>query len=253
MIDNIYNNNLLKYPLDSNEIKNIDKVWKLINIFKKPYIYVTEYRKYLVKQIRKNYTIDEFYEYESIINKLLWNLRWLIFPLFVNDKMSKLEYVDLIKNNYGDYLTIPKNLSLCEVVRYDDLNDFDNKIRNIYDYLDVYYRSFINKLLIVDSTDKTIYYKKMDGSSDIFSKNFFNVYCMMVLFDRNLYETVMSDPYMIKKKSIELSNYYYQHDYGFPNVNFCTYWFGDKEYRIERIRKMYYNYSDDYKFWFKII
>lgn len=242
-----------KYSLTENEIKKLDKVWEMIDIFKKPYLHVTEHRKYLVKQIRKKYSIEEFYEYESIINKLFWNLRWALFPLFDNNKMSREEYYNFIKNNYGNVDQIPKNLAQCESVKYTDLNDLDSKLKNIYEYVDVYYRSFINKLIIIDNLNKMIYYKKMDGSSDIFSKNFYNVYCMMILFDKNLYEEIMKDPYQIKNKSIELSNYYFQYDYGFPNLNLCVYTFGDKEYRINRIKKMYYNYSDNYKYWYKII
>ena len=247
------NNNLLRYPLNDTENKNIEKVWEMIDIFKKPYLYVTEYRKYLIKKVIKDYTIEQFYEYESTINKLLWNLRWLIFPLFTNNDMTKDEYYNFIKNNYNNNEGIPKSLSLCESIKYNDLNDLDNKLRNIYEYLDIYYRSFINKLVIIDDVNKVIHYKKMDGSSDIFSKNFFNAYCMMVLFDRELYEKIISDPYIIKKETIELSNYYYQYDYGFPNLNFCVYEIGNKDYRINRVKKMYYNYSDDYRYWFKII
>ena len=253
MIKNIYNDNLLRYPLTNNEISKVNEVWKLIDIINKPYIYVTEYRKYLIKKIRKYYTVEKFYEYEFIINKLFWNLRWLIFPLFINENFTENEYYTFIKNNYGNNNEIPKSLSLCESVSYNNEDDLDKKLKSAHEYLDIYYRSFINKLIIVDRDDKKIYYKKMDGSSNIFAKNYFNVYCMMILFDRKLYEKIMKNPYVIKNKEIELSNYYYQYDYGFPNLNFCKYQIGSVQSKLDRIKKMYYNKFNDFEFWYKII
>jgi hypothetical protein len=44
------------------------------------------YRQYIIKIIRKKYTINEFYIYEKIINKLFWNLK------------NKIKYVKLNQN-----------------------------------------------------------------------------------------------------------------------------------------------------------
>lgn len=79
MIKYIYNDKILKYPLNENEILNIDNVWSFIKIFNKPFIYLSDYRDYLIKTINKKYTVDEFNFYENIANKLFWNLRWLLF------------------------------------------------------------------------------------------------------------------------------------------------------------------------------
>ena len=62
----------------------------------------------------------------------------------------------------------------------------------------------------------------------------------------------MKDPYKIKNKYIELSNYYYQQDYGFPNLNLCTYNFNSDYDQIYRIKKMYYENKTG-EFWFKLI
>ena len=216
----------MKYLLNDNEIKQLDAVWKFIGIFSKPYIFVSKYREHLMKQVRRRYTAEQFYEYEKIVNKLFWNLRWAVFPLFLN----------------GNDKELPKSLLCCETVEYDGVEDLENKLRGIYEHLDVYYRSFINKLIIIDSVNNKIHYKKMDGSSGIFAKNLFNTYCMTVLFDRELYERVMRDP----TSKVDLPEYYYQGDYGFPNVNCCVYEFGDDILRINRVKKMYYNYSNDF-------
>jgi len=246
----IYTNSGLKYQLNDNEYKNIDKVWELINIFNKPFICITDYRNYLIKKIKKKYTVEEFYFLESIINKLFWNLRWLMFPLFVKPKLNNEEYDAFVSNNYDDYKEIPDSLLLCNKISYDGEDDLDKKLKSISLNSDTYYRSFINKLIIVDKVSKVIFNKKMEGSSEIFSKNFFNLYTMTVLLDRKLYEKIMGDPYVAKSMHIELSSYYYEYDYGFPNLNYCTYSFGDEEYRINRVKNMYYKGSADY--WYKL-
>jgi len=250
MNKNIYINNKLKYPLNLDEYNKLDTAWKLINIFNIPFIFITDYRFYLIKTIRKKYTIEEFYELESIINKLFWNLRWVIFPLFIKPKISKDDYDKFINNNKFD--EIPNNLLLCNKLKYENDDDLNKKLKNIN--LDsVYYRSFINKLVIVDRDIKTIYHKNMEGSSDIFKKNIFNLYTMTVLFDRNLYEKIMSNPYNAKHHKIELSNYYYQYDYGFPNMNYCVYGVGNDESKKDRIKKIYYNRLNDFEYWYKLI
>ena len=249
MDKNIYMNNKLKYPLTQNEYDNLDKVWYLISIFDIPFVFITDYRNYLVKTIRKKYTIDEFYELEMIIEKLFWNLRWVMFPLFDNPKISKEEYHKIINDNQAE---IPSSLLLCSKLGYQNDEDLNTKIKNI-NAGDTYYRSFINKLIIIDKVNKIIYHKKMEGSSDIFGKNIFNLYTMTVLFNRKLYEKMMSDPYGEKKHKIELSNYYYQYDYGFPNLNYCVCSIGNHESRMDRIKKIYYNKSNNFEYWYKLI
>lgn len=250
---NIYVDKKLKYPLNIDEYNKLDNVWKLINIFSIPYVQITDYRNYLMKTIRKNYTIDQFHELEMIINKLFWNLRWLMFPLFIKPKMNENEYNIFIKNNYDGYDELSDSLILCNKIKYDNEDDLDIKIKKIRVNSDTYYRSFINKLVIIDRESKIIYNKKMEGSSEIFGKNFFNLYTMTILFDRNLYEKIMVNPYRAQKYEIELSKYYYQYDYGFPNLNYCAYSIGNNEYKLNRIKKIYYNKSNEFEHWYKLI
>ena len=251
-IKNIYVNNKLKYPLNDDEYDKLDEVWKLINILSTPFVFISDYRNYLLNTIRENYTMKEFFVLETVINKLFWNLRWAVFPFFIKPKLNEENYDKFINDNYGEYDEIPNSLLLCDKIKYDNDDDLDKKIKNITS-CNTYYRSFINKLIIIDKDNKVFYHKKMEGSSEIFSKNFFNLYTTMILFNRDLYEKIMRKPIRVKKYKIELSNYYHQYDYCFPNLNYCVYSIGDDEYKIDRIKKIYYNGENDFKYWHKLI
>lgn len=251
-MDNIYRNKLLKFPLEENEYKEIQKVWDFLDFFKKDYVFFTDHRDYIIKSVQDNYSPNEFLFYENIANKLFWNLRWLLFPLFINQNINEKEYNKIIEDNYDDYLEIPNCLILSKKINYENSEDMANKIRE-ESLLNNYYRSFINKLIMVDKTKKIIHVKEMEGSSEIFSKNYFNLYTMSILFDKELYEEIMKNPFLIKNKKLQLPNYYHQMDYGFPNLNTCAFSIGSNEEKINRILKMYYDASKSPKYWFKII
>ena len=77
---------------------------------------------------------------------------------------------------------------------------------------------------------------------------------MSILFDREAYEKTLKNPYDLKRFKFNLPEYYFQLDYGFPNLNFCTYWFGTEKERKDRIQKMYYyNGKPKEKYWFKLL
>lgn len=249
IIDNIYKSDILKYPLNDDEIGILNNCWELLNEMNKKYIFIFEQRKNLIKFVKNKYTIDEFYVIENVINKLFWNLRWLIYPLFSDNKINEIKYDEIITENKLDAL--PKYLTLCECMKYDDINDLKYKIKNSTVYESNFYKSYINKIIIVDKKNKTLYLKPMEGSSSIFNKNYFNLLTMSILFDRKMYEKIMKNPYKILNTKIQLSNFYYQYDYGFPNLNFCTYYFGDESQRLDRIKKMYYYKGS--KYWKKLI
>jgi hypothetical protein len=248
-----YNNKLFKYPFTEEEYNNIEKTWSFFEKFKKPFIHVTDYRNYIINEINKNYTPEEFYIYESILNKLFWNLRWLLYPLFIFKDITKEKYYDLVKNNYNNIDELPSNLLLCKQINYNNENKSDVKLEIKKINNKTFYRSFINKLIINDKENKIIYFKDMEGSSDIFSKNYFNLMTFSILFKRKLYDKIMNDPFIILNKNINLSKYYHQYDYPFPNLNFCTYSLGSKLDMMNRINKMYYDNSKTAKNWFKII
>lgn len=261
-ISDIYRDNILKYPLNDKEYFDLDDVWEFLDIFKREEIFVTDYRKRVIKTINKKYKIDDFYYYESILNKMFWNLRWLIFPMWYKPEMTEEDYNKFIKNDYGKTDTIPHSLLLCTFEKYTDEKDLRNKLDNNQLFQSMYYRSFINKLIIVDKKRKIIMSKPFEGSSHIFSKNYFNLLTMTILFDRSLYEKIMKNPYSAKHTKIEFSEHYYEYDYGFPNINFCTYDFGTVDDKMERIKKMYYNKYGKKRgeknkrkseYWFKLI
>jgi hypothetical protein len=252
-IKNIYQDTVLKYPLTNEEYINVDDAWEFLEIFKKKFIFLSDYRDDIIKKIRNKYTVDEFYLYEKILNKLFWNLRWLMFPLWENENISKNDYHNLINNNYNNIKKIPNSLLLCKFESYKNNDDMENKVKYNKLFEDTYYRSFINKLLIVDKKNKQIITKPIEGSSDIFTKNYFNLLSITILFDKDLYETIIKNPYKLKNMKIPLSKYYYEYDYGFPNLNYCIYKFGTKENRTERIKKMYFSKKPEAMYWFRII
>ncbi len=254
IIDDIYKSDILKYPLTDEEYGYLDGAWRFLKNFENKEIFNSDFRRNIIKNIRKNYSLNEFYTYESIINKLFWNLRWLSFPLWVKEGMSEADYTSFIKNNYKGYTDIPNSLLLCKSKDYKDINDAKQKLKKSDFFDQTYYRSFINKIVIVDKVNKKIITKPIEGSSYIFGKNYFNLLTISILFDRELYEEVMRKPYILNFMKIKLSKYYHQMDYGLPNINFCTYQIGHKEDMLERIEKMYYYKGDKYdKYWFKLI
>ena len=106
----------------------------------------------------------------------------------------------------------------------------------------------------MDKQNKIIISKLMEGSSEIFCKNYFNLLSMTILFDRDLYEKIIRDSFDIKYLKIKLPEYYYQNDYPFPNLNSCIYICGNKREKMNRIKKMYFNTDGPIdKYWFKII
>jgi hypothetical protein len=254
MIKDIYKNKYLKHPLTEEEIKQLPQVWKFLKYFKKRFIFITDYRDYIIDKINAKYTPEEFYKYESILNKMFWNLRWLMFPLWTNPYITESQYLDFLKSKYDGFERLPYSLLMCKYQKYNNSDELNQKLQHSYLYEDTYYRSFINKLIIVDQKDKVIITKSMEGSSDIFSKNWFNLLSFHILFDQDLYEQVMENPFTIRDETISLSQYYYQYDYGFPNLNVCAHSFGSKEDNIRRIKKMYYNTSSNKaKHWYRII
>jgi hypothetical protein len=68
------------YKLNTNEVNKLDEYWEFIDTFNKfmieddPMFSVSKYRNNMIKVIKKKYTAEEFYFFEKILNKLLWNL-----------------------------------------------------------------------------------------------------------------------------------------------------------------------------------
>jgi len=249
-----YNNKFLKYKFDNEELKLIDKTWDFLRLFHKKFVFVSDTRKHMIKVIRKKYTINEFFKLETIANKLLWNLRWIIFPFWKDPKITKDTYYEIISKDYNGVNELPKYLTLCNSIKYKNKDDLKKKINMLkIKFAGHYYRSFINKMIIVDKNNNMIYFKPIEGSSSIFEKNYFNLFSSQLMMDRNLYEMVMKNPFIVKKLNIKMAEYYQQFDYPFPNLNFCKYMIGNDNDRLNRIKKMYYYDDPKEKYWFKLI
>jgi len=70
----------MSFKFNKLEIEKLDDYWNFIDTFNKNMVednvmYSShEYRNTIIKIIKKKYKIEEFYFYEQILNKMLWNL-----------------------------------------------------------------------------------------------------------------------------------------------------------------------------------
>lgn len=218
------------YKLTKKEKIELDNYWNFIDLFKpygkkstylknikkkfKEYSWLNNsaysYRKYIIKKIRKNYTVEQFYFYEKILNKLLHNL---------------LEKI---------------NFSIDEICT-NKLADKYEKIYKITKTIELNKRSYSHKLYITD-LNKNIhynfhYYPYLNNINII-------VKIFTIMNERDLYEKIMTDKLEIKNITFSSSLYYYPDDYPFPNVNLLFYNKNNKKYWVNRIKKLYYtNYG----------
>lgn len=238
--NHIYNNIELKYPLKDDEINILKNAWDFYFEFKNDEISLHDYRHKLINKISQKYLIEDFLKYESIIDKLYWNLQFEIAKLILNKEID----------------TIPYSLTFVTETNFETdielANIIENKTKTIY------YRSFINKLLIIDKNKKKVYTKDQESSISFFSHNYFNLLGASIMSSRELYELIMKNPNILKKMKIPLPSYYYQIDYGFPNFSLCNYNINDirtkegLQVRLDRIKKMFYSDKSE-KYWFTIL
>ena len=252
MGEELYCNHKLKFPLLRWEYKYIDQVWKFYETMQRSDLYLSEHRRHVISKIRQMYTLSEFYIYEMILNKLYWNIRWLVFQLWISPSISRVEYQKFLDSNYGNQKEIPYELTLCRVEKLTSDVNLEEKIREFQIEEDGYYRSFINKMIIIDKKQKILYLKPIEGSSDLLAKNWFNLYTFTILNDRIMYEKILDDPYILTKSHLPLPKYYHELTYSFPNINFCKYKIGTRKDRIRRISLMYYVDNAEEN-WFKLL
>jgi hypothetical protein len=148
------------YKLLKSEIKNLDNYWKFIETF-----YVDEtkdlidgvygYRHDLIKKIREKYTAEDFYKYENILNKLLWNLIEHIKFDIHNIKINNFLFTELKYNKPHSY---SHKLYL-----------YNEKYKTKYYfnfYLDIEKYEIINKIFTI-LTNRKLYEKVMKNKSYI--------------------------------------------------------------------------------------
>ena len=193
----------MPYKLLKKEINELDNYWNFIELFN-PYssnksldkferpknsdfLYdVLDYRKDLIKRIMQKYTSLDFYKYEKILNKLLWNL---------------IEHVNF------------------------DINDIIvttySKLYNLYKTSYNSCSSYSHKQYLYDEKHSTYYlfgYYIKICSYPIINKIF------ETLCDRDLYEKVMNDKKYFNKIINKFHGlFYYPNDYPFPNINLLFY------------------------------
>jgi hypothetical protein len=204
-----------------------------------------------------------------MLEKIFWNLRIILVEKY------RVANHDLDSNKNINN----EEIFGCEIKKYTSDTELKNMIKD-FKKKD-YYRSFINKLIIVNKSDNTVYLKPLECSTCIFKTNYFNLYTSMFLFDRELYEKIMLDPSLaipdimvlskIKNNKLlllaeknhkfitNLPEFYYEYDYAFPNLNYC-FFTQDKnpnkeKFRKARIEMMYYTSTilDSEENWHKIM
>ena len=210
----IYINNM-KYPLNKKEKKILPEVFSFIKTFYKFNVVKSEnfgpydYRRFIIKRIREKYSIEEFYKYEKIMNKLYWNL----------------------------YHKLHKKDKLCDMI-----------IKLPRDYN----RSFNNKLIIYNHKTKMFHIERDYIDYKIRREKKLEKKIMSAMIDMDLYFSFYKNP---QKKIKKMDKFYYPLDYPFPNVNRCFYNENPTKEWINRIKKMYFYYNDDFidKYWYEFI
>jgi len=250
-LNDIYKSSYLKHPLTEDEYLNINNAWEFLKHFERKEVSLMDYRQRIINKISFLYDVGKFYYYEKILSKMLWNLRWLLYPIWTDPNISQDKYWNIVHNSYNNVNRLPYGLLLCKPIKFKDENTINRELEKLAMSRKGYYRSFINKMVIIDKSRNIIYSKPAEGSSSVLMKNYFNLYSFTIFHTRNIYEEFMKDPYNNVNIDIILPQFYHEQTYPFPNLNFCSYKLGTQNDRKERIRKMYYNGTDEY--WFSLI
>jgi len=222
------------YKLLKKELNILDEFWKFIEIFNYDNyklswidgVYI--YRKVLIKKIRETYSAEDFYKYEVILNKLLWNLLIKI-KFDINDLLiqSKLYTEIKIRNSYSNKEYLHNEMKIRGSYSYTHKEYLHNEINDTKYYFTFYPQlinyDIVNKIFYIMSNRK-LYYNVINGKKSI--KN----------IEPIVY--VNHQPY---------KSYYYPQDYVFPNINLIFYNQNKKETWINRINKLYFNNKNNNK------
>lgn len=124
----------MEYQLTKEENNKLDEYWKFINIFNpNDEFNVYNYRKNLVKTIKNIYTIEEFYLYEKILNKMLWNLLIIYnIKIYTIDLTVKEGFVISCNKSYTNKQIMIINNRMILFPNYAKLNENKNIPENLY-------------------------------------------------------------------------------------------------------------------------
>jgi len=174
------------------------------------------YRKYIIKTISKNYTIQEFYVFELLLETLYWSMKKKIEQYFSKND---------IKNDYS--IISKKDLNKKTDLFKFGINDAVSKSNSYLQYNEkknkYYYLKNLNKLDMV---------------------------VMNIMTDRDDFEFYYNNPDKIIKYKKQYITYHYL-NYPFPNANPLFKNLNNKVLKIKKIKKMYYEKNDSH--WYKII
>ena len=197
------------YPLNKKEQSNIDKFWEFIDIFinilPKDYsMYsIYNYNIELRTVIKSKYNVDEFYFYEKILNKLLFNLlfRYKIKYEHIDNSAFVFNLSQINGHSYSNKLLLfnEKSNTLLYMPHYIYIKKYQSKLYNLIQCL----------------TNKKLYEisMKLINYEDLIKE--INKY--------KIYDT------------------YYPLDYPFPNVNLLFYNENNKKTWIKNIKRLIYS------------
>jgi hypothetical protein len=208
------------YKLTKKEIKELNNYWEFIYIFKNPDLQLSHnWFNYKINGKTQLFGASEYREY--IILKI--REKYTIQQFYFYEKMMNKFLHNLIKHI---------NFNICDIII--------NRKQQLFEISKSFERSYSHKIYITDKKKNISYIFNLYidiNNIDIIQKIFY------IMSDRKLYEKVMiNKSYFSKIKNIK--TYYYPYDYPFPNINLIFYNENKKEFWIDRIQKLYYNYNN---------
>lgn len=206
---NPYNNKYTFQPLLKEEISIIDKVWKFIDAFRDETLTKSSYIHHIIKKINKTYNITDFLIYETITEKLYWNL--------CNVIIDKIYVYDTIKENYKI-----------------------NKSQIVHKLLteSIVGKSSMRKAFIYNGRHNSYMYKYN-------YPNDFDMLIFSIMINRSTYETILSNSEITLDEINDLVKNPYnsivEFDYPFPNLNTIKPFVNSMKKRMLNIKKLYYS------------
>ena len=215
---NPYNNGYNKFDYTIDELDYIDDSWNLIDKFSTSYLTKSELREKIILFVSESYTPHEFEKLEIIIEKMYWNM------IYILKKILRSSYID-------------------QKIFVKKTNNINKQIRKIYLKNRNLSESYINKILV--NKNDYIYYKYDYPNS-------FDIIISSIISNRSIYETIYNkidalNINLIKKLTSGI-NIRENFDYLFPNINsiipFCY------NNRMKRLEKYYYEKNSSDSNWF---
>ena len=148
----------MKIKLLKKEEKLLDDYWNFVSIFIPPYktakVYglygPSDYRKDIIAKISKIYTVEQFYFYENMLNKMLWILiHHIDFDITKINKSEKCHYPLLFKT-YNDNNYLENSFSHKEFIK-DEINNLCYEYTNYPELSDI---KIIHQIAMIISNRK---------------------------------------------------------------------------------------------------